>query len=477
MPAAALVSRVSRSARWALLESVISAGASTLTVVVLARLLGAPEFGAAGIAMATAAIIQALLLGGMPDAVARARSVHTAHTDAAFWAMTGLGGVMTLLCAGVGAGLALSGQPKLGALVATQGLAGIAIGAAVVPTGLLLRKMRTRALVGRTAWSKLAGLVVSVALALAGTGAWAVVIGGVFAQFAATTQLLATMRRPRWRWRDPQLRETLRVGLVSGTQASIGTLTTRGFLLAFGAVYGLHAVGIFNFALRLVEEGGGLVLTTLRRVAVSAFGAARRGGADLGRLFERGTGLIAYLAAPLFLGAAAVAGDAVPLVFGSKWGEAITTVQMLLVIWLVRALRMLVNATMVVEGRQRAMVGFAAVGLVATALAFAASLPFGIGWTTASFAASLIGVAFGGRAFRAVSGIGLRGQIAPALRPVGIALVMVAVVTVLRLGPLADVAVLARLLLSAGAGALTFAGLAWGFDRAGAQRVISALRR
>ncbi|MGL4543289.1 MAG: oligosaccharide flippase family protein, partial [Polymorphobacter sp.] len=334
MPAAALVTRVSRSARWALVESLVSASASTLTVIALARLLGTAEFGAAGMAMAVAAIVQALLLGGMPDAVARARSVHTAHTDAAFWAMTGLGALVSLLCLAIGAGVALAGQPRLGALVAVQGLAGIAVGAAAVPTGLLLRKLRTRALVGRTAWSKFAGL-----------GAWAMVIGAVFAQVAATAQLLLTMRRPRWRRHDAQLRETLRIGLLSGAQASLGTLTTRGFLLAFGAVYGLHAVGVFNFALRLVEEAGGLVITSLRRVTVSAFAAAKRSGGDLAPLFARGTSIIAYLAAPLFLGAAAVAGDAVPLVFGARWNAAVPVVQLMLAMWLVRALRMLVNAT------------------------------------------------------------------------------------------------------------------------------------
>jgi len=172
-----------------------------------------------------------------------------------------------------------------------------------------------------------------------------------------------------------------------------------------------------------------------------------------------------------------VAGDALALVFGAQWNAAIPVVQLMLVMWLVRALRMLVNATMVVEGRQRAMIGFAAIGLLATALAFVASLPFGVRWTTASFAASLIGVAFGGRALAQVSGIDLRGQIAPALRPVGGALVMVAAVTGLRLGPLAELTLLPRLLLSVGAGALVFAGFAWSFDRDNARRAFNILRR
>ena len=478
MPPATLTARVSRSVRWAFLESVISAAASLLTVIVVARLLVPAEFGRAGIAMAVAAIVQAALLGGMPDAVARSRSVHTGLTDAAFWAMLAIGGIAAGLCLAAGAFVAAAmGEPQLGALIAVQGLGGIALGAAAVPTGLLLRKLRTRALVGRTAWSKLTGLAVSVALALAGAGAWALVLGSVLAQVAATAQLLATMRRPVLRLRDPLLGETLRVGLMSGAQGSFGTLTTRGFLLAFGAVYGVHAAGLFNFALRLVEESCGLVIATLRRVTVSAFAAAKRGGADLRHLFARGTSAIAYVAAPLFLGGAAVAGDAVPLLFGPQWLPAVPILQLMLAMWVVRAVRMLVNATMVVEGRQRAMVGFAAAGLAATALAFVLSLPLGIEWTVAAYAASLTGVAFGGRAFKAATGIGVGEQVRPVLLPLLCALAMVAVVTLLRHGPLAPLAAWLRLLLAIGAGGAAFAGLALSLDRAAVTRVWRVLKR
>jgi PST family polysaccharide transporter len=467
-----------RSVRWAFLESLISAAASLATVLVLARFVGPAEFGLAAIAVAVTALVQPLLLGGMPDALVRSPSAHRRFTDALFWATLGIGSLAAVAVAVVGVVTgSLFDNARLGGLIAVQGLTLVFIGAAAAPTGLLLRKLRTRALVNRTLVAKLSGLAVSASLAVAGLGAWAVVLGNVAMQGVAAAQILLTMRLPRLRLADPALGPALRLGLLSGTQQTLGALSSRGFILAYGAVYGAYAVGLFNFALRLVEEAGGLILQTLRRVTVTAFAAARRQGLDLEPLFLRGTNGITFVTAPLFLVAAAVAPDAVALLFGPAWQGAVPILQMLLLLWVIRSARMLVNAVMMVEGRQREMVGFGIAGLAATAAGFALSLPFGIGWTNASYALTLVGVIFGGRAFAAATGIGPRRQIAAFAAPLLLAFAAAGVTVLLRLGPLAGWPVLPRLLLAGGAGLLVFAGLALIVDRQGFLRVPALLRR
>lgn len=478
MSHAKIVARIGRSVRWAFLESVFSAAASLGTVLVLAHFVGPAEFGRAGIAVAVSAIIQTTLLGGMPDALVRAPSAHTALTDAVFWAVLAVGAAATALVAGAGLFAAVGlHDPRLGGLIAVQGLTSLALAAAAAPTGLLLRKMRTRALVRRTVMSKLAGLAAAVGFAFAGAGAWAIVLGNLAAQGVGAVQLLLTMRRPRWRWRDPRLGEVLRIGVLSGTQQSLGTLSTRGFILAFGAVYGAHAVGLFNFALRLVEESCGLVITTLRRVTVTSFAAAKRQAIDLKPLFVRGTNVIAYVTAPLFLGGAAVAPDAIELLFGSRWLGAVPALRLMLCMWVLRATRMLVNAIMVVDGRQRAMLLFGVAGLAATAAAFALSLPFGRDWSTLSYAATLTGIIFGGASFARQTGISGRDQIAAGLRPIAFGMVMAAAVLALRAGPLASLPPLARLAIEIVSGVTAFGLLAAVLDRPALARMARLARR
>ncbi len=478
MSRARIATKISRSARWALVESLASASASALTVILLARFLDPADFGRAGLAVALTSIIQAALLGGMPDALVRTHSVHTRLSDALFWATSAIG-VGTALLSGIAALIVayVIGDPLLGALIAVQGLTGIALGVAAAPTGLLLRKLRTRALTQRTVIAKVAALAAGVAAAAAGAGPWALIVSNLVMQTAAAIQLMATMRPPRLRIADPALAETLKLGVLAGAQASLSTLTTRGFVLAYGAVYGPHAVGLFNFALRLVEESCGIVITALRRVIVTSFAAAKRAGHDLAPLFRRGTRVIAYVSAPMFLGIAAVASDAVPMIFGNQWLPAIPALQLMLALWVFRATRMLVNAIMVVDGRQRAMVVFGIAGLAATALAFVLSLPFGEGATTLAYAATLTGVVFGGRVFARVTGIGLAAQLAAGARPILFAVAMVAAVTALRLGPLAGLSPLVRLVIESGAGAAVFAALAFALDREGVRDVVRTLRR
>ncbi|MFZ4747561.1 MAG: oligosaccharide flippase family protein [Sphingomonas sp.] len=474
-----IVTRITRSARWAFVESLLSATASLGTVLVLARFVGPAEFGRAGIAVAISAIIQTILLGGMPDAIVRAPSAHTRLTDSVFWSVLALGACGAAVIAAIGLATGSWWQdPRLGALIAVQGLTTLAVAAAAVPTGLLLRKMRTRALVNRTAMAKLAGLAASVGFAFAGYGAWAVVFGNLFSQGFGLLQLLTSMRRPRWRVDDPALAQTLQLGVLAGAQQTLGTLATRGFVLAFGIAYGAHAVGLFNFALRLVEESCGLVITTLRRVTVTSFAAAKRSGVDMKPLFVRGTNVIAYATAPLFLGGAAVAHDAVELLFGPQWLGAVPALQLMLCMWVLRSTRMLVNAIMVVDGRQRALVGFGLIGLAATAIAFFVSLPFGERWTTLSYAATLFGVVFGGTAFARQSGIGFGTQVRAGLTPILLAVTMWGAVTVLRTGPLAGLPPALRLGTEVVAGLGIFLALAMIVDRPGLARLQRlALRR
>jgi hypothetical protein len=151
--------------------------------------------------------------------------------------------------------------------------------------------------------------------------------------------------------------------------------------------------------------------------------------------------------------------------------------QLLLFLWVIRSVRMLVNAVMMVEGRQREMVGFGIAGLVATACGFLLSLPFGIGWTNASYALTLVGVIFGGSAFARATGIGARRQVAAFAVPFLFAMFSALAVVALRLGPLAGFAGLPRLLLASAAGGAIFAGLALLFDRDGLVRVAGLLRR
>jgi O-antigen/teichoic acid export membrane protein len=472
--------KVSRSLRWALAESLLSAGFSFATIIVVARYLNPAEFGLAGLALAISMIVQTLCLGGMPDALNRTASAHTRLTDAFFWRVLALGILSSVLSAIAGYAFAiLYSLPALAPLTLAQSSTCFLFALSALPTGLLMRKMRTATLASRTASGKAVGLAVSCALAISDFGAWSLIVGQIANQLVCCVHMWLMMSRlPKLRLSDSDLPLLMHIGFMAGAQHSLIGLTTRGFILLYAAAFGPYAVGIFNFALRFVEESGMIIMNTLRRVGVAMFASAKRSQLDIRDIFLRGTKMVTYIAAPLFLGTAAIMPDILPLFFGIKWLPAVPISQLLLVMWTVRATRLLAPPLLLAEGKSKTLVMTALFGMALTLLIFLLVNPFGAQWTAYSYAATLLGtVPAGIVALKKLCRISVREQLSACFKPIAIALVMVLFVTWLRLGVLSSWTAEVRLFLCIGAGASVFLCLAMIFDRSVLRQIVTTIKR
>jgi teichuronic acid exporter len=472
--ASPIVTKLSKSLPWAFVESIISAATSLLTVLLVAYFLKPDEFGLAGIAIAVCAIVQSLLLGGMSDAINRSPTVHTTLTDSFFWIVIAVGIVATAVCIAIGFVIgSLNQDTIIVKLISAQAVTCFLFAISAVPTGLLLRKMRTRKLAVRTLTSKIAGMVTTIGFAVAGYGAWSLIIGNIVNQLAGTVQLVASMNRlPRFTIALKQTHDLIKISMLAGAQQTLNTITTRGFIIAFGAVYGPYAVGIFNFALRLVEESGNVINNTLRQVAVATFASAQRTGVDVQPLFIKGTKLIVYISAPIFIGGAVVAQDAIPLIFGKKWAPAVPAIQILLVMWMVRSTRLLAPALMLAHGAGSPLVWSALAGMIMTALAFGASLFFNSFWSTASYAAMLIGAMPSGLYFlKRISRISIEDQLKACLMPTLFATLMAIALIMLRHLLPESLPIILQLVILISFGVILFVSLASIFDRSGVREI------
>jgi O-antigen/teichoic acid export membrane protein len=471
--------KISRSLRWALAESLLSAGFSFVTIIIVARYLSPSEFGLAGLAFAISMIAQTLCLGGLPDALNRTHSTHTRLTDAFFWRVLALGLLSSILCAITGYILSiLYSLPALAPITLAQSSTCFLFAVAALPTGLLMRKMRTATLAARTATGKATGLVVASVLAISGFGAWALILGQIANQLVCCTHMWLMMKRkPKLQFYDPDLSGLLKIGLMAGAQHTLIGLTTRGFILLYGAAFGPHAVGIFNFALRFVEESGMIVMNTLRRVGVAMFASAKRSQLDIRDIFLRGTTMITYIAAPLFLGTAAVMPDVLPLLFGHKWMPAVPISQLLLLMWTVRATRILAPPLLLAEGQSKTLVTTAFFGMLLTLVIFLVINPYGAQWAAYSYVATLLGtVPAGIIALERICHVSVRAQLSACIKPLAIAFFMVLLVSWMRHGPLADSTVIVRLAVSITTGALFFSALAMTLDRQVIKQILATVR-
>lgn len=433
MPKKTMQKSIRQGISWAVIESMLSALFSFLTTLICARYVSASDFGLVAIAIAVIAIAQAILLTGPLNAIIRTPAMDTALSDSIFWSMIVLGVLATVLC------IAMSGP--LAAVFEAPDLQWLVIGGAVlclleavsgVPSALLSRKMRTRALALRTLGQKITTLVVTAALAIADYGAWAILIGAMAGTFCGTVFLLSQApRRPALRIDLPRCLPIFRLGMAINLELFAGMLSPRLILLLYGRFHGIESLGYLNFAVRLIDEISNLLRTVVARTALPLFATLRRTGGDDIAAFKIGTTVICCLSGSVLLGLAAVAPYLIPPVFGEHWVPSIYAVQVLAFSSALLFSRSLVPPLLLSRGKQLPQIANSwlalAVGIIASLILADVQYP---GSTWIYVIPSLAIIPSGLLMARYFGRISLKDQLLPSAGPILSAALMFVVVQV-----------------------------------------------
>lgn len=366
-----VVERLQRATPWAIAESLITAFATLLSTVVVARLLSPADFGIAAISLSVTALLNAFFGNALQQSLVRMPSAHGRAQDTGFTLLTIIGILCALVCWPIGWWLAqLYGVPELFALVGVGGIDCLVLALEGLPAAMLTRKLRTRTFMLRTLSYRLVSVVITVALAVAGAGPWSILLGILGGDvFGAFSLWRSQARRPRVMVDRAVARELVGVALWICSEQGIATLTVRGFVLAFGKLHGLYWLGMLNFSVRLVDEVVNLLISSINRVSAAFFAAVYRIEGDLGETFAMATKVILLVSAPLLVGLAAVAPDLIPLVFGPKWIPAIPGLQIIAMASCARLARVLSPVVLRTIGYQSPGTINAVIALLASAIA------------------------------------------------------------------------------------------------------------
>lgn len=471
--------RLKTAAPWAIAESLLTASATFLSAIIVARLLTAHDFGLAGVAIAISALLHAILAASLIQATIRMPSAHAAAIDTAFTLFLVIGLGAALLCWPLGWIAAdIYGEPSLLWLVGLGGLDCLFQALAGLPTALLRRKMRTKRFAVRTLVVRLVTFAVTLCLAISGAGAWTIVGGQLLGNLVGCVILWRGQRRPRLALSRAELGDLSRTSLWISAEQGISALTVRGFTLLFGLFHGMAALGLLNFAIRIIDETGNLIVSSVNSVSLAAFASIQRAGGDLRTAFERGTHFIMLLSAPMFFGLAAVAPVMVPILFGDKWSPAVPALQLLAFFWALRMSRILAPVALRAVGYQRSGAINAMVALAATAVAL---------WLTRDASFTLAVVAYGVRVLVTLplgyfqlarfASIPPASQGRPLGRPLIAALAMAYAVYTLDQLLAGQVAAMVRLICLISAGCTVYIGIILLIDRRSIRDLLSMIRR
>lgn len=351
----AIGGRIVRGAIWSAAESWGRHLFTFVIVVVLARQLDAEDFGLAALAMVAPIILAVPVTNGIPDALVQRPDLEPIHLDSAFWLLLGTGAVLTLLiCAAAGPFAWLMGEPEIAPLARWASLVVVIQSIGSVPAAVLRRHLDFRLFALRTALGTAIGGTLGIALALTGHGVWSLVFMQVCKVSVESTILLTC---GQWK---PQAHFSLdRCRDLSGFAAPLVIQSLWNFVndelpkVIIGFFAGAHAVGILAFARRPLEFLTQCFLGPVTSVTMPAVSRMQADSARINAFLARAAQMTALVGFPVFTGFAVVAPQAVPLVFGSQWSEAVTAVQLLMLLGLTRIVDSLLGLSLLALGHSR----------------------------------------------------------------------------------------------------------------------------
>ncbi|MFI5845072.1 lipopolysaccharide biosynthesis protein [Catenuloplanes sp. NPDC051500] len=317
----------SRTVRSAVVWSyVLTGGNFAVTGVVtfvMAAFVPPAEFGVMALALVWVTFAQMLMQHGPAQAVVQREDVTDRHFDAAFWSTLGLAMLFALAFAGLAPLWALwNGTPQL-AYVSWALAPVIVLNAlGVIPDAILRRRMDMKRISLRVLTVGLISGVLGVSAAVAGLGVWAYAIQQL-TMSALTVAVVWTVTdwRPRRGGIGPALRDLRRFSLHSLSEVTAFFVSSRIDALVMGAFFGPAAIGLYRFAVRIVEMVN----------SVAAGGIGQVSLADLSRLtsdrdaFGRRLGQFLHAAATImYPGLGILAATAGPLLrlIGDEWSPA-----------------------------------------------------------------------------------------------------------------------------------------------------------
>lgn len=310
-----------RGVPWTLLSYVGSKGVSVLSTLVLARLIAPADFGLLALAtIATNFLTWVADLGFSGTVVQRQdfgrRELGTVLT---LMAVTGIAAGLIAVAVAPLAALAFGNPRVIGVLAAI---------AALLPLGsiagfweaLMARELQFRRRFFAVIAQPTVAAGVSIPLAAAGAGVWALVLGQIagFVVLGALLVALAPYRVPLGLDRTVA-RDAFRTGRGFLGQGMAMYVRQNVDTVAVGVAFGSRPLGWYSMANRFGDLVYWVIAHPVAKVTFPSFARSAYEGADIRPQFLRVLGMVALVACPVGVLMSAAAAPFTTALFGPRW--------------------------------------------------------------------------------------------------------------------------------------------------------------
>jgi lipopolysaccharide exporter len=299
-----------------------------LSVAILARLLVPADFGVVAVAGTVVAAIELLSAFGFDWALVRHRDPSSAYLNTA-WTLRFSLGVFTLVALTLigPSAAAFYHLPALRGVLPAMGIASFATSLENIGTVYFRRDFAFHKEFLLRSLSKISGFLVTILVALNYRSFWALVAGIIAGRCAATVaSYFAHPYRPRPSLREVRALFGFSVWLLLGNV--IDYFQNQFATLYLGRVFGARVNGLFSLAGEMSQVPIAEVAAPINRVAYSKYAEDLRTNRPVQASYFGVAALIWAVALPMAAGTIAVADEAVRLLLGSKWHDAVPVVRL-----------------------------------------------------------------------------------------------------------------------------------------------------
>lgn len=318
-------SGILRSMPWPAAEAATALMTGAVSMFVIARLIGADEFGRGAIGLGIILIMQVGVNSLVHDALVRMPDLQQEDVDTGFTASLALAIVFMVLT--------VLAAPFIGRFYDDSRLTWLILGfVPLLPLAALSETMIAtcrRSLDFRTVamnqiGGRITGSVLGIAAALLHAGAWSLVIQSVTMAGYVTIAMLLRVRRPGFRVSWQRLSPMLGfcAPIISSQVMMQGT--SRLLLLAVGHWYGLAVAGYWSAATRIAENLFGGLMQAAYNVGLAHFSLRQTARDALLVNLRIVQSVTAILAVPALVALAVAARPLILLLLGPSW-EAVAT--------------------------------------------------------------------------------------------------------------------------------------------------------
>jgi O-antigen/teichoic acid export membrane protein len=385
-----IFTRVRRGVAWVGASQVGGQILRVAVAVTIARLLSPGEYGRAALALVFASLVLVFSDLALGAALVQRKILTDRDRATAFWVTVGSGVAFTLIGVALAGPIAsLYGQPDVKPLLMALSASFILTAIGATQQSLLLREMDFRRVEVLNLIGALAGGVVAVGLAIAGTGAWAI-IGQQLATAGVTSALLwiACDWRPQRTFSRASFRD---LGSFSGPLVGhrlLFYLHQNADRFLIGRALGASALGVYAVAYNLMLVPASRLGAPVQRIVGPAFSRMQDDPERMAAAWARVTRMVGTLAIPGLVGLVLVAPDFIPVVLGQKWAAAIPVVQILAWVGILQALQAANIDILMARDRTSTILRYSLAFCTIHVLAFVIGLHWGVLGVATAYAIS-----------------------------------------------------------------------------------------